>query len=200
MRTEIAYAEWFLRQYSIGPKLRGLRTKKKLTLARLAQQTGLSTALLSKLETDRMIPTLSTLAVICKRYGVGLSHFFCEAERHSMSLTRKAHLQTKFSGTENARFVALNVPGPESRLSSEMIEICPASSLSLSKPDRETCAVVFVLDGRLQVRSGAMIEVMETGDSVHVESSMEMFWSNPGKHPCRLLVVRPWPGAGPTVG
>ena len=42
--------------YSIGPKLRALRMQKGLTLSRLAAETGLSTALLSKLETDRMIP------------------------------------------------------------------------------------------------------------------------------------------------
>lgn len=40
-----------------------------------------------------------------------------------------------------------------------------------------------------------MMEGMETGDSVHVESSIEMFWSNPDKLPCRILLVRPAPGA-----
>ena len=54
----ISYAQWSMEPYSIGLKLRALRTQKRLTLARLAAETGLSTALLSKLETDRMIPTL----------------------------------------------------------------------------------------------------------------------------------------------
>ena len=199
MRAQIPYAEWSLRQYSLGPKLRALRTTKRLTLSRLAAQTGLSTALISKLETGRMMPTLPTLAVICKEYGVGLSHFFCEPERHSISVTRKAHLQSNFSRSDAAKIVPLNLPGPETRLSSEMVEISPASSLSLSQPNRDTCAVVFVLDGRLQVNYGGTMEVLETGDFVHVESSLEMFWSNPGKRPCRLLVVRSAPGINPEV-
>src|SRR6185437_12001893 len=115
MPAQIPYAEWSLRQYSIGPKLRALRTSKRLTLSRLAAQSGLSTALLSKLETEFMIPTLPTLAIICKVYGVGLSHFFCEPEHHRVSVTRKAHLTGKFTHSEPAKFVPLNVLGPNSR-------------------------------------------------------------------------------------
>ena len=77
-----------LEVYSIGPKLRALRMQKGLTLSRLAKETGLSTALLSKLETDPMIPTLPTLATICRVYGVGLGFFFADAVKHSLSITR----------------------------------------------------------------------------------------------------------------
>ena len=58
-----------LHLYSIGAKLRTLRVAKGLTLTRLAAEIGLSTALLSKLETDRMLPTLATLWRICQVYG-----------------------------------------------------------------------------------------------------------------------------------
>ncbi|HET9129480.1 MAG TPA: helix-turn-helix transcriptional regulator, partial [Terriglobia bacterium] len=84
-----SYARWSLEPYSIGMKLRTLRTQKHLTLSRLAVETGLSTALLSKLETDRMIPTLPTLSNICRVYGVGLSYFFNEAAKHTLAITRK---------------------------------------------------------------------------------------------------------------
>jgi transcriptional regulator with XRE-family HTH domain len=81
-------AEELVDIYSIGLKLRTLRVQKGLTLSRLAAETRLSTALLSKLETSRMIPTLVTLATICRVYGVGLGFFFAEAKKHSMSITR----------------------------------------------------------------------------------------------------------------
>src|SRR5579863_4035216 len=100
MPKAINYAQWSLEPYCIGMKLRALRTLKRLTLARLAAETGLSTALLSKLETDRMIPTLPTLATICRVYGVGMSHFFSEPDHHVLSITRKAHLQGKVRSHE----------------------------------------------------------------------------------------------------
>jgi len=108
MAKTITYAQWALESYCIGLKLRTLRTQKRLTLARLAAETGLSTALLSKLETDRMIPTLPTLATISRVYGVGMSHFFSEPARHTLSITRKAHLQSKGRGLESMKVTLLS--------------------------------------------------------------------------------------------
>lgn len=103
-----SHAQWSLEPYSIGLKLRALRTQKRLTLARLAAETGLSTALLSKLETDRMIPTLPTLAAISRVYGVGMGHFFAEPSRHTLSITRKAHFEAIERGMEQLRITPLN--------------------------------------------------------------------------------------------
>lgn len=75
--------------YSIALKLRSLRSEKRLTLSRLATETRLSTALLSKLETGNMVPTLATLEKLCRVYGIGLGYFFCEPKQHSLSITRK---------------------------------------------------------------------------------------------------------------
>jgi transcriptional regulator with XRE-family HTH domain len=112
MAKSASYAQWSLESYSIGLKLRSLRTQKRLTLARLAAETGLSTALLSKLETDRMVPTLTTLATISRVYGVGLSHFFREPGRHTLSITRKAHLQGLERGAEQFKITPLNAVEP----------------------------------------------------------------------------------------
>src|SRR6202035_3202302 len=103
MAKAVSYAQWSLEPYCIGLKLRSLRTQKRLTLSRLAAETGLSTALLSKLETDRMIPTLPTLATISRVYGVGMSYFFSEPSRHSLSITLKVHLQGKGRGTDSTK-------------------------------------------------------------------------------------------------
>lgn len=86
MTSSQSHPHGLLAPYCIGAKLRSLRLNKRLTLARLAEETGLSTALLSKLETDRMVPTLATLATICHVYGVGLGHFFCDAVEGSRSV------------------------------------------------------------------------------------------------------------------
>ena len=82
MPKNASSAKWSLESYCIGMKLRSLRAGKRLTLAQLAEETGLSTALLSKLETERLIPTLATLANIACVYGVGMSYFFRDSARH----------------------------------------------------------------------------------------------------------------------
>ena len=191
MVKSVSYPQWALAPYCIGLKLRALRMQKRLTLARLAAETGLSTALLSKLETDRMIPTLPTLATISRVYGVGMSHFFAEPSRHTISITRKGHLQAAGRGPETVKFVPLNATGKGARIVAQMIEF-PAGGVSTGKdPLPEMSGLVYVLEGKLQLDAGGMQEVLEAGDCAYMESEMAMAWSAAGKQRCRVLAVTP---------
>jgi transcriptional regulator with XRE-family HTH domain len=210
MGKPVSYAHWSLEPYCIGMKLRSLRTQKRLTLARLAAETGLSTALLSKLETDRMVPTLPTLATISRVYGVGMSYFFNEPERHTLSVTRKAHLLGQERGMEQARITPLNALGEGlmlagaaagsgrsgPRLLAQMIELPAGGAASASDCFHVTSGLVYVLEGRLQLNSGGLLELLEAGDCAYVESDMAMAWSATGKHRCRVLAVIPGAQAG----
>jgi transcriptional regulator with XRE-family HTH domain len=192
MPKTVNYAQWSLEPYCIGMKLRALRTQKRLTLSRLAGETGLSTALLSKLETDRMIPTLSTLATISRVYGVGLGHFFTEPERHTLSITRNALLERGGRGAEPVKSIPLNSVVGSPCLLAQMIEV-PAGGTAqvLESGDGETCGMVYVIEGRLELDAGGLHEILETGDCVFVQGLMPLAWGASGKNRCRVLAVRP---------
>jgi len=196
MPKAVSYAQWSLEPYCIGLKLRSLRTQKRLTLSRLASETGLSTALLSKLETDRMIPTLPTLATICRVYGVGLSYFFAEPARHALSITRKAHLQGNARGPESVRVTPLNT-AEGAQLKAQMIEFPPGGSAVSMNVTRDTAGVVYVIEGRLRLDAGGMTEVLEAGDCACIETEIPMAWSAADKRRCRVLAVLP--GTGKTA-
>ncbi len=229
-----SFAQWSMEPYCIGLKLRALRTQKRMTLARLAAETGLSTALLSKLETDRMIPTLPTLATISRVYGVEMSHFFREPARHTISITRKAHLEGHERGMEQVKVIPLNAvgeclgangaamgadgpaaagkeqlarpaqgasagssprraKGSPARLVAQMIEFAASGAACTLDCLRRASGLVYVLEGRLQMDSGGLHELLEAGDCAYVESDMAMVWSAAGKHRCRVLAVFPCP-------
>lgn len=67
-----------LRPYAIADKLRTLRLRKSMGLAQLAEHTGLSQAMLSRLENGRLVPTLPTLTRIATVFSVGLDYFFTD--------------------------------------------------------------------------------------------------------------------------
>ena len=186
-----SYARWSLEPYSIGMKLRTLRTQKHLTLSRLAAETGLSTALLSKLETDRMIPTLPTLSNICRVYGVGLSYFFSEAARHTLAITRKAHLAGNGRSQDAIKHISLHATTGVNSLLARMVELPVGVNGMLSEPGRPVCAVVYVLEGMLRLDAGGMHETLDTGDCVYLDSEMAIAWSAAGAERCRALMVSP---------
>jgi transcriptional regulator with XRE-family HTH domain len=191
MAKSFSYAQWALAPYSIGLKLRALRTQKRLTLARLSAEIGLSTALLSKLETDRMIPTLPTLATISRVYGVGMSYFFAEPAHHALSITRKGHLEAAGRGSETVKIVPLNATGKGARIVAQMIEFPAGGGSTGRDPLPQMSGLVYVLEGKLQLDAGGMQEVLDAGDCAYMESEMAMAWSAAGKQRCRLLVVMP---------
>jgi len=186
-----SYARWSLEPYSIGMKLRTLRTQKHLTLSRLAVETGLSTALLSKLETDRMIPTLPTLSNICRVYGVGLSYFFNEAQKHTLAITRKAHLAGNGRGQEAIKHVSLHAVNVSDKLLARMVELPAGVGGMINESGRPACAVVYVLEGKLQFDAGGMHETLETGDCIFLDSEMAIGWSASGSDRCRALMITP---------
>jgi transcriptional regulator with XRE-family HTH domain len=191
MPKSVSYAQWSLEPYCIGLKLRSLRIQKRLTLSRLAAETGLSAALLSKVETDQMIPTLPTLATISRVYGVGLDYFFAGAARHTLSITRKAQLMDKARIPDSLRITPLNAAGEGARLVVQMIEFPPGGAPIAMESYREASGLVYVLEGRLRLDAGGVREVLESGDCAYMDSEMPLAWSAAGKDRCRVLAVLP---------
>src|SRR5205085_10291073 len=77
--------------YEIGRKIHALRLKKKMGLVELGRHTGLSPALLSKIERGRLFPTLPTLLRIALVFSVGLDFFFTSPrEKPLIAVARKA--------------------------------------------------------------------------------------------------------------
>lgn len=186
-----SYARWSLEPYSIGMKLRTLRTQKHLTLSRLAVETGLSTALLSKLETDRMIPTLPTLSNICRVYGVGLSYFFSDANKHTLAITRKAHMLGNGRIPEGVKQTPLHAVAADSKLVARIVEYPPGVSGMMTEAGQPACSLMYVLEGQLQMDAGGMHEVLEAGDCAYIDSEMAIATSAAGANRCRALVVTP---------
>ena len=121
-----------LSDYAIGAKIRALRLKKKMGLVELGQHSGLSPALLSKLERGRLFPTLPTLLRIALVFSVGLDYFFGGArEKPLVTVVRKAdRVQLPERQDEkdmSYRFESLDYPATERRFNSFYAEFLPVS-------------------------------------------------------------------------
>jgi len=177
-----------LASYSIGLKLKTLRHEKRLTLSSLRGETGLSSSLLSKLESDLMVPTLTTLAKICRVYGIGLGYFFSEPQYHSSAITRKAHMLEDRKQHGLTKTTLLHMPNAHGKQVSKLIELSPASTMTLSEAGRRTELTAYVLDGSLRISSASAEELLSVGDCIVLDTDSAVLISG-GDTRCRLLVV-----------
>ncbi|MCB0629791.1 MAG: XRE family transcriptional regulator [Saprospiraceae bacterium] len=64
--------------HGIGPKIRELRKEKGILLSELGEQSNLSTAMISKIENGRVIPTIPSLLNILRALDIEPEVFFAE--------------------------------------------------------------------------------------------------------------------------
>src|ERR1043165_6114788 len=128
-----------LSEYAIGTKLRALRLKKKMGLVELGKHTGLSPALLSKLERGRLFPTLPTLLRIALVFSVGLEFFFTGArDKPLVAIVRKAERiqlpDRPGPGSVMYRFESLDFAATERRFNAYYATFLPVAAEKLRAP------------------------------------------------------------------
>ena len=183
-----------LRLYQIGPKLRALRLKKSLGLVELGRHTGLSPALLSKLERDKLYPTLPTLLRIALVFSVGLEYFFAdERKRHVVSVVRKDERikLPERPGTADIayHFESLDFKSNERRTNAYLAEFETIAEDKLRSHQHPGSEFLHVMKGKLGLKIGMDGYELDAGDSIYFDPSVPHTYRRIGKQPCQAMIV-----------
>ena len=183
-----------LRPYQIGPKLRALRLKKSLGLVELGKHTGLSAALLSKLERDKLYPTLPTLLRIALVFSVGLEYFFTdERKRHVVSVVRKDERikLPERPGTADIayHFESLDFKSNERRTNAYLAEFEPIAEEKLRSHQHPGSEFLHVMKGKLGLKIGMDDYELDAGDSIYFDPAVPHTYRRLGKQPCQAMIV-----------
>ena len=181
-----------LKVYGIAARLRALRLRKKMRLVELARHTGLSAAMLSKLERGLLFPTLPTLLRIALVFGVGLDHFFSAAvPRRALGIVRKPE-RTRFSerlgGRDTAwEFECLDFAATERKLNAYWVRFHAPTRLRAHEHDG--AEFIHVLRGTLRLQIAGEQHQLEEGDSIYFDSSQPHAYARAGAAACEAVVV-----------
>ena len=181
-------------RYHIGAKLRRLRLQKAMGLVQLSEHTGLSPAMLSKLERDKLVPTLPTLMRIAMVFSVGLEFFFNDEENGPpCAVVRKedrVRLADDPSGERVAyRFESLDFPVTDRRMSAYYAEFEPCEDEAPLKHSHPGAELVYVIRGCLVLTFEHGEEELRAGDSAYFESDVEHGYRRHGSGVCSAIVV-----------
>src|SRR5215203_5545734 len=146
-----------LSQYGIGDKIRTLRLKKKMGLVEVGKHTGLSPALLSKIERGKLFPTLPTLLRIALVFSVGLDFFFATAREQPLVVVVRKRDRVTLPERPGAREVAyrfesLDFPATERRFSSFHAEFFPVAADAVRPHHHTGVEFIYALTGVLVVQ------------------------------------------------
>lgn len=183
-----------LGNYDIGGKLRTLRLKKKMGLVELGQHTGLSPAMLSKIERGRLFPTLPTLLRIALVFGVGLEFFFAGAREKPVVAIARRRERVRLPERPQARdsafhFESLDYAAVERRFNAYYAEFLPVAPDKRRPHTHGGAEFIFVLKGTLSVQIGTDEHALGQGDSIYFDSSIPHSYGRSGERACHAIVV-----------
>jgi DNA-binding transcriptional MerR regulator/mannose-6-phosphate isomerase-like protein (cupin superfamily) len=168
----------------LGVRLRQLRTRRGLSLARVADAASISVGFLSALERSQMSASVGTLRKLARFYKTNILDFFDAAESSSPLVA--AHNRKMLQAGPGVRMELLALGNTV--MEPHMFRISPRAGSGESYT-HEGEEFLYVLQGELQISVADAEYRLKPGDSFYFESATPHRWSNPGRTETRILWV-----------
>jgi transcriptional regulator with XRE-family HTH domain len=176
---------------NIGQSLKALRLTRAMTLDQLATASGVSRAMISKIERGEASPTAVLLARLLTPLKETLSGFFATASETPAPLRRLADQPVwRDPGTGYLRR-AVSPPGFP--IATDLVDVSlPGGARAAMPPvvtDPPQVQYVWLLEGRLIMECDGARHEMDAGDCLYMTLNQGTVFENPGTAPCRYAVI-----------
>ena len=177
---------------AIGKRVRSYRIQLGYTIAQLAEHSGLSKGMLSKVENAQASPSLSTLARIATALDVPLTAFFDSFQAHTVLHVKRGHgLDIVPRGSRSGMRSQLlgNLRGTHRRLEPILYTLNRRSKVSESfrHPGTE---FLYMIEGVMEYGYGTERFILEPGDSLQFDGEITHGPIRLMEIPIRLLSVK----------
>jgi transcriptional regulator with XRE-family HTH domain len=192
--TDMGAVQESLRPYAIADKLRTLRLRRSMGLAQLAEHTGFSPAMLSRLENGRLVPTLPTLTRIAMVFSVGLDYFFSDPrKRHIVAVVRRGERKVFPSDPKATdipwHFESLDFRVNERKLNGYLAHFHPLPQEKVVAHYHPGVELLYLIEGELEMMIGVETFQLVAGDSIYFDAMQKHTYRSLAKAPCTAMVV-----------
>lgn len=183
--------------HAIGNQVRVARHRHGLTVARVAQLTGLSPGMLSKIENGHALPSLTTLHALSRVFKVPMTYFFeTHEETQGCCYVKKdggLFIESRGSKVGHQYQLLGHGVGNEVSVAPYMIELTDTSEVFplFQHPGVE---FIHMLEGEVVYQHGGRQHHLSPGDSLFFEGSTAHGPAKLVKLPIRFLSIMIEPG------
>lgn len=174
----------------LGARIKGLRQSRGLTLDQLAARSGVSRAMISRVERGESSPTAALLDRLCAGLGVLLSALFRD-EAQGGPLARRGEQPVWTDPDSGYVRRSVSPAGTGSRLEIVEVEMPARARVLLDAPrggfrlDQQ----LWLLEGELTLSVGGREHRLAAGDCLAMLLDGPIAFHNPGEVPARYAVV-----------
>jgi len=173
----------------IASKVREHRGACGLSLAELAERSGVSRSMISLIERGETSPTAALLEKLAAAFGVPLATLFDDPAGEPAPVSRRAD-QTVWRDPASG-YIRRNVSPAGSRFQIVDVDFPPGRSVTYETTRRKPLMhhQVWVLDGTIEVTVGDRVHVLSDGDCLAFVLDSPTAYRNRSKKPARYAVV-----------
>lgn len=188
-------------EVAIGRQVRELRTRQRLTGAKLAAETGLSVGMLSKIENGQISPSLTTLQTLANALRVPVVQLFSgfDEPRGAMHVKKGEGAAVERVGTRAGHHYTL-LGHIGSNTSGVVVEpyMIRLTDESDRFPSFQHVGIEFLymLEGRVEYRHGDKLYTLEPGDSLVFDADAPHGPENLLELPAQYLSIITYPQEG----
>jgi transcriptional regulator with XRE-family HTH domain len=175
--------------YALAATVQAARRARELSVSALAERSGVSRAMIGKIERGEAQPTAALLGRLSGPLGMTLSQLVARAEGEGSRLARFAEQPTWTDPDSGYRRRAVS---PRAAGPLELVEVELPGGAEVSYPAESysfICQQIWVLDGRLDFVEGDTAHELETGDCLELGAPAPCRFVNPTQQTCRYLVA-----------
>src|SRR5512137_283991 len=182
----------------IGKRIKAFRTQKRITLEQLAKQTGFTKGYLSKVETSKKSPPVSTLGIIARALGVTISALLGEeAPRPSFCLVRKDERPLiSRDGTAFGYSYEAMAYRYANKIMEPFILTLPVKPKKRTFYQHEGEEILFVIQGTMKFFHANEEYIVNEGDCIYFDSSLPHWGESigPKEVKCFMVICNPTNG------
>tara|TARA_B100000614_G_scaffold256104_1_gene274144 strand:- start:1661 stop:2245 length:585 start_codon:yes stop_codon:yes gene_type:complete len=177
----------------IGANIRRIRRENGLTLDVLAERSGVSKAMLSQIEAEKVNPTVATVWKIAQGLNVEINGLLAGSEGpvRKFHLTRRDNITVLDTDEEGLHIRVLTPVQMVEDLEMYLLTFAPGGALRSAPHFPHTEEFLTVIDGQIRVRAGDRDATLEEGDFIRYQCDVEHDIENLGGGPAVVhMVVR----------
>lgn len=182
----------------IGSRLKQIRKQSGLTQKRLAEGTGLSSALLSRIENGLTVPSIPTLEMITKTLKVEIGYFFKEekGDRYIISscAKRRVILSRNQYNQKPAYELELLTEGMKDPFMEPFIVSSVGKEEEVEARTHDGQEFMYVLEGRVKLNLDGEVFLLKKGDAAYWNGVVPHKATSLGKRVAKSLHVHLIPG------
>jgi transcriptional regulator with XRE-family HTH domain len=170
-------------------RLKASRARKGLTLDQLAAVSGVSRAMISKIERGEGSPTATTLARLASALDVTMASLFSAPASQPETLRRRDS-QTEWADPASG-YVRRNVAPAGAAVEIVEVTFPPAARVLFDNlvPTSGIEQLIWLIEGRMALTIGDEVHVLEPGDCLRMRLDRPITFHNPDTRPARYAVV-----------